>query len=82
MPDHPHAFLIDLLAGHGRAAAHGCGFEPRLLEALRDRHAAPPGTIALQAGDRSEGQAQRMPEGLPRIGGKSVQPTGPAHVRH
>lgn len=81
MPDHPHAFLIDLLGAHGSAAAHGCGLEPRLLEALRDRHAAPPGTIALQSGIRSDGPAQRVPEGWPRIGGKSVQPAGPDHAQ-
>jgi len=55
MPQSPHSFLIDLLATHGTASAHGCGLEPRLLEMLLDRHAQFPGTAPLNLCVRHDG---------------------------
>lgn len=58
MRDHPHAFLIELIAMHERAAFHGCGLQPQLLEMLLDRHAALAGTVPLDLRIRSDGPAQ------------------------
>jgi hypothetical protein len=67
MPDHPHAFLIDLLAMHETAAAHGCGLEPQLLEMLLDRHATAAGTLSLGHPIRTDGPTQTACPGLTRI---------------
>jgi len=67
MPDRPHAFLIDVLAMHEAAAAHGCGLEPQLMELLLDRHATAAGTLSAGLPISTDGPAQTAPPGLTRI---------------
>ncbi len=43
MTDPVHAFVTELLAAQAGAAACACGFDPRLLEWLIDRHGAAAG---------------------------------------
>jgi len=80
MPDHSHSLLIDLLAAHDSASAHGCGLEPRLLELLLDRHAPRAGTVALDRPIRVDGPPQPVPIGMACIETQPVAPTKYVHA--
>lgn len=66
MPNHPHAFLTDLLASDCSGREFGCGLEPRLLEMLLDRHAVKPGTVSLDRAIRHDGPMFRDHTHAPR----------------
>jgi hypothetical protein len=81
MPDCSRALLIDLLAAHDSAAGFGCGLEPRLLEMLIDRHTVPAGVHRLDLPIRTDGPAQQVPAGCPRIGPQTALTQEVAHAR-
>ncbi|MCC6001578.1 MAG: hypothetical protein JJU19_12040 [Pararhodobacter sp.] len=82
MPDHPHAFLIDLLAMQDAASSLGCGLEPRLLELLLDRHATHAGIRPLECPIRADGPPQTAPQGMARAGTQPGHAERCAHARH
>lgn len=80
---HPHGFLLDLLAAHSSAEAHGGGLSPRLHDLLMARHAEGPGTHPLRARIRQDSPGQTAAPTMPRIENLSAQVSAPgrAHAR-
>lgn len=81
MSEHPHTYLIDLLAAQDSAAAFGCGLQPRLLKLLFDRHGTAAGTHPLPCPIRADGPAQHAPDAMPRIGSHPVRTESMTHAR-
>jgi len=80
-PDCPHALLTDLLAAQDSAAGFGCGLEPRLLEMLRERHAARYGAHRLALTIRSDGPPQQVPGDWTHRIPPATAPKGARHAR-